>query len=152
MSVLNQVFPLLAIAERLTQRVPPTAAEANAQELTDGCGLTAAEGKTMSLVVRGLTNPESAQVLGISANTVRSRLAVCFRKLGATRRTEAVFLMPAARQQRALSADSSVRAFRRLVAAARTDVPASHGLAIRSQREIGNDGCSANQPEPLGAD
>jgi DNA-binding CsgD family transcriptional regulator len=55
--------------------------------------LTLAEHDTMELVMRGLTNPEIAGVQRISQNTVRNRLAACYRKLRVTTRTEAVYML-----------------------------------------------------------
>ena len=43
-------------------------------------------------MIRGLTNRETAALLGISVNTVRNTLADLFKKLGVSRRSELAFL------------------------------------------------------------
>jgi DNA-binding CsgD family transcriptional regulator len=118
---LDRLWPVLAIAERLVQQ--PAASRPDAELRTDlmyRFKLTAAEYDTMSLVLRGLTNPEIAQVSGISVNTVRNRLAVCFPKIGASRRAEAVLLLSEARHEAPLSRRRPLAQFSRLVTAART--------------------------------
>jgi DNA-binding NarL/FixJ family response regulator len=45
--------------------------------------------EVLKLVARGLTNPEIASVLGISANTIKAHLAGIFETLDLTNRTEA---------------------------------------------------------------
>ena len=52
--------------------------------------LTPREQQIAALVERGLTNAEIASVLGISANTVRNRLAAAFERTGAANRAELV--------------------------------------------------------------
>lgn len=52
--------------------------------------LTPAERHVVDYVCLGYTNPEIAAALGISVNTVRNRLVLVFRKLGATTRAELV--------------------------------------------------------------
>jgi DNA-binding CsgD family transcriptional regulator len=59
----------------------------------DGLKLTRAEREILALVQRGLTNPEIAQLRGMSKNTVRNRLSNAFAKMGVTRRAEAVFVL-----------------------------------------------------------
>lgn len=55
--------------------------------------LTAAQERTMSFVVRGLTNKEVAELLRISPNTVRNTLAEVFRKVGVTSRSELAYIV-----------------------------------------------------------
>jgi two-component system, NarL family, response regulator LiaR len=52
--------------------------------------LTPREKEILVKMVDGLTNPEIAQVLGISPSTVKSHVSSILSKLGATSRTEAV--------------------------------------------------------------
>jgi DNA-binding CsgD family transcriptional regulator len=72
---------------------PEQGARDISRERTIAYCLTAAEHETMRLVARGLTNREIAEVLGISLNTVRNRLATCFAKLSVSRRSEAVLFL-----------------------------------------------------------
>jgi DNA-binding CsgD family transcriptional regulator len=67
--------------------------------------LTSAEERTMSLVVRGLTNKEAARLLGTSPNTVRNTLANVFRKVGVSRRSELAFMVRGAGQDIGRSGD-----------------------------------------------
>lgn len=55
--------------------------------------LTPAQERTMSLVLRGLTNKEVADLLGTSPNTVRNTLAEVFKKVGVSRRSELAFIV-----------------------------------------------------------
>jgi DNA-binding CsgD family transcriptional regulator len=55
--------------------------------------LTRAQNRIVSFVVRGLTNRETAALLGISTNTVRNTLAEVFKKAGVSRRSELAFLL-----------------------------------------------------------
>ena len=80
--------------------------------------LTPAEYDTIALVSRGLTNPEIARLCCISPNTVRNRLAVCFRKLGASRRAEATFLFTQVDSSPPAQAREASSEYRRWVAAA----------------------------------
>jgi DNA-binding CsgD family transcriptional regulator len=54
--------------------------------------LTPAQQRVMAYVIRGLTNEETAGLLGISSNTVRNTLAEVFKKVGVSRRSELAFL------------------------------------------------------------
>jgi DNA-binding NarL/FixJ family response regulator len=56
-------------------------------------GVTRQEQKVVSLLERGLTNPEIARVLGVSTHTVRNQLASVFRKLQVSRRAELVYIV-----------------------------------------------------------
>jgi DNA-binding NarL/FixJ family response regulator len=55
----------------------------------EGYGLTEEELWVLTLVGRGLTNPEAAAVIGSSRRAVKSRLARIYRKLGVSSRVEA---------------------------------------------------------------
>jgi DNA-binding CsgD family transcriptional regulator len=89
---LDAAFPLLKAA----LRAGAWRAEVEGRGLRPGEGgpwsLTEAEDRTMSLVVRGLTNKEVAGLLGVSPNTVRNTLARVFEKVGVSRRSELAFL------------------------------------------------------------
>lgn len=54
------------------------------------CALSGQENRMMALISRGFTTPMIAQELNISVNTVKTHIARAMRKLGATRRGEAV--------------------------------------------------------------
>lgn len=56
-------------------------------------GLTPAQGRTLALVIRGLTNKEVAGLLGTSPHTVRNTVAELFRKVGVSRRSELAFIV-----------------------------------------------------------
>ncbi len=51
--------------------------------------LTDGERKILQLVAEGITNPEIAEKLGVSKNTIRNRLALIFTKLHVNNRTQA---------------------------------------------------------------
>jgi|GEM_PF-3025427 len=88
--ILNDVFPVVA----LTNKLFASTRDADLpRALTLDLKLTVMEHESMSLVLRGLTNPEIAQVLGISLNTVRNHIASCFKKLGVSTRTEAIYVL-----------------------------------------------------------
>jgi DNA-binding NarL/FixJ family response regulator len=55
----------------------------------EGYGLTADELDVLSLIARGLSNPETAQTLGASRRTVKGHLESIYRKLGVSSRVEA---------------------------------------------------------------
>ena len=73
-------------------RPAPTASAAQ----TDAPGpeadwaLTPRQRDILELLMQGMSNPEIAQVLGLSPNTVKVHLVLIFRKLGVSSRTEAV--------------------------------------------------------------
>lgn len=94
--MLDACIPVIALAERLLEQRSVDDTELQPQ-VAAALGLTRAQQDTLDLVVRGLTNREIASVLGISANTVRNRLAECFRLLGASTRTEALFILSRAK-------------------------------------------------------
>jgi DNA-binding NarL/FixJ family response regulator len=52
-------------------------------------GLSPDEIEVLTLVARGLSNPEAAAVLGSSRRTIRSQLSSIYRKLGVSSRVEA---------------------------------------------------------------
>jgi DNA-binding NarL/FixJ family response regulator len=56
-------------------------------------GVTPHEQRVVKLLERGLTNPEIAGVLGVSAHTVRNQVASVFRKLHVSRRAELVYIV-----------------------------------------------------------
>ena len=56
---------------------------------TDDFGLTDHEKEVLSLVARGLTNPEAADVLGTTRRRVKSHLSSIYRKLGVNGRVQA---------------------------------------------------------------
>jgi DNA-binding CsgD family transcriptional regulator len=56
-------------------------------------GVTAQEQRVVRLVERGLTNPEIAEMLGVSRHTVRNQLASVFVKLQVSRRAELVYIL-----------------------------------------------------------
>ena len=67
-------------------------ADATAAGMGSAWSLTPAQQRVMAYVVRGLTNEETAGLLGISTNTVRNTLAEVFKKVGVSRRSELAFL------------------------------------------------------------
>jgi len=88
--ILDAVFPVIALGARAHGRsqegTPVTAPEIRAT-------LTACESKVVELLERGLTNREIASLLGLSVNTVRNRVASAFKRVGASRRAELVYLL-----------------------------------------------------------
>jgi DNA-binding CsgD family transcriptional regulator len=56
-------------------------------------GTVAPEAKVVDLLERGLTNREIASLLGLSVNTVRNRVASAFKRVGASRRAELMYLL-----------------------------------------------------------
>jgi DNA-binding CsgD family transcriptional regulator len=85
---LNSVFPIMKISEEL-QRRRASAAQPDGDSTL---GLGSREGQITELVCKGLQNPEIANLLGISPNTVRNNLVNVFRKLGVTTRSELVMV------------------------------------------------------------
>jgi DNA-binding NarL/FixJ family response regulator len=73
------VFPRAAKRWLTTSRQPRTAS----------VELSPREREVLACVARGLTNPEIAQDLSVSENTIRFHLKNIFEKLGVTNRTEA---------------------------------------------------------------
>ncbi len=69
----------------LRQFQPPRVAEGPALP-----ALTAREREILELIAKGLSNPEAANVLGLSRATVRTHLEHIYEKLEVTNRTEAV--------------------------------------------------------------
>jgi DNA-binding NarL/FixJ family response regulator len=55
--------------------------------------VTPQEQRVVLLVERGLTNPEIAELLGVSRHTIRNQLASVFSKLQVSRRAELVYLL-----------------------------------------------------------
>jgi DNA-binding CsgD family transcriptional regulator len=70
-------------ARALVQIIDPCAAVlAQTDRLKQALGLTATEARVAALVGVGMTTTESAAILGISPNTVKTHLARCFEKAG----------------------------------------------------------------------
>jgi DNA-binding NarL/FixJ family response regulator len=55
--------------------------------------VTPQEQRVVLLVERGLTNPEIAELLGVSRHTIRNQVASVFSKLQVSRRAELVYLL-----------------------------------------------------------
>jgi DNA-binding CsgD family transcriptional regulator len=117
--LLDQAFPVLALAERLFEQA---AIEPLTTELSAQFGLTKAEHETLALVIRGLTNPEIAQLQRISPNTVRNRLVAVYRKLGVSTRAEAVFVVSQLGKAGVSVSEDTNAAYRRITGGARTPV------------------------------
>jgi len=60
-----------------------------AHKLEPGPGLSEREWEVLELVAKGLTNPQIAEALSVSENTVKFHLQNIFQKLGVSNRTEA---------------------------------------------------------------
>jgi DNA-binding CsgD family transcriptional regulator len=86
--LLDSIFPVVKLAEELQRRRQSIAHP----DPDTAFGLVGREAQITELVCKGMQNPEIAQLLGISRNTVRNILAHVFRKLGATTRSELVML------------------------------------------------------------
>jgi DNA-binding CsgD family transcriptional regulator len=89
-ALLDAVFPVVALGARAHGGLP-RADPAPAPAIRDA--LTVCESGVVDLVERGLTNREIASLLGLSVNTVRNRVASAFKRVGASRRAELVFLL-----------------------------------------------------------
>jgi DNA-binding CsgD family transcriptional regulator len=90
---LDALFPHLRAALRaVAWRANDEHADATVAGMGPAWSLTPAQQRVMAYVVRGLTNEETAGLLGISANTVRNTLAAVFKKAGVSRRSELAFL------------------------------------------------------------
>jgi DNA-binding NarL/FixJ family response regulator len=70
----------------------PTASEAQTDAVRHEAdwALTPRQHDILELLMQGKSNPEIAQALGLSPNTVKVHLVLIFRKLGVSSRTEAV--------------------------------------------------------------
>ena len=55
-----------------------------------GHGLSPREGEILALIGQGLTNDDIARQLFLSINSVKTYIRSAYRKIGVTRRTEAV--------------------------------------------------------------
>lgn len=53
-------------------------------------GLTERESEVLALMIRGLTNPEIADSLYLSVNSIKTHVRSLYRKLGVDRRSKAV--------------------------------------------------------------
>jgi DNA-binding CsgD family transcriptional regulator len=90
---LNAVLPHVKAALRARSWLADQAGEYPGAGSGGPWALTPAQERTMSLVVRGLTNNEVAELLGTSANTVRNTLVDVFKKVGVSRRSELAFIV-----------------------------------------------------------
>jgi DNA-binding CsgD family transcriptional regulator len=91
---LNAILPHVRAALRARSWFPHTDCDSYLRAGEGGSwDLTPAQERTISLVVRGLTNKEIAGLLGISPNTVRNTLVEVFKKVGVTRRSELAFIV-----------------------------------------------------------
>lgn len=92
-ALLNQLVPMIRLAQAYARKLDKEKL-AHADDFLDWghhYGLSAGELRVASLVVRGLTNREVAQLLGISAITVRNQLAAVFRKTNVSTRAELAY-------------------------------------------------------------
>lgn len=90
---LDVLFPHLRAALRaIAWRANDEHADATADGMCQAWSLTPAQQRVMAYVVRGLTNGETAGLLGLSTNTVRNMLTEIFKKVGVSRRSELAFL------------------------------------------------------------
>jgi DNA-binding CsgD family transcriptional regulator len=87
-ALLDSIFPLIVLGERA--QLEPGGSEPEGAMFDP---FSPAERRVAALLERGLTNREIAELVGVSANTVRNRVASAFRKIGAGRRAEFVYLM-----------------------------------------------------------
>lgn len=60
------------------------------ERLAQAEGLSEREAEVLGLITRGLTNPEIAERLFLSINSIKTYVRSAYRKIGATRRTQAV--------------------------------------------------------------
>jgi DNA-binding CsgD family transcriptional regulator len=78
-----ELWELLDTARVLVLIVDPLSHPGNAGAiLRKTFGLTSAEARVALLVGKGLSGPQAAIALGISADTVKTHLARCFDKIG----------------------------------------------------------------------
>lgn len=96
-ATLNAAFHIVALGERLHRPCSADVAGGSSDRAPQRPRLSPGENKVIALVERGLTNSEIASVLSLSPNTVRNRLAMIFRKLEVSRRSELVYQLHAAR-------------------------------------------------------
>lgn len=89
--MLQELAPVLELGERLAG-ARESAARTRFLAPSLGGALTPREREMVALVARGLTNQGIAEVLGISKNTVRNRLASACERTGAANRAELVTL------------------------------------------------------------
>ena len=84
------VEAILTVAEsgRYIEEVAQTAYEVRSGER----GLSPRELDVLKFVIKGCANPEIAELLGVSHNTVKNHLKAIFEKMGAADRAEAVAL------------------------------------------------------------
>jgi DNA-binding CsgD family transcriptional regulator len=123
--LLESAAPIIDLAHKLYLQTNGDAHGCLPRALTSELKLTVAEHRTMDLVLRGLTNPEIASVLGISTNTVRNRLAASFKKLGVSTRTEAAFVLrESCRSDNPIEPDLAV--YQKILGARRVAI--QHGL------------------------
>jgi DNA-binding CsgD family transcriptional regulator len=90
---LDALFPHLRAALRaVAWRANEEHSDATDADVGLAWSLTPAQRRVMGYVVRGLTNGETAGLLGLSTNTVRNTLSDVFQKVGVSRRSELAFL------------------------------------------------------------
>ena len=80
----------LCAGHRTRYVVQPYDVGARAQPTSRPMGLTARELEVLELVTQGLTNDEIARRLYLSINSVKTYIRTAYRKIGATRRPQAV--------------------------------------------------------------
>lgn len=84
------LYERLYRSNRLLVKKEPFKAPSLAVSFSDSWGLTPREAQICELVAKGLTNPEIAQRLCISENTVKHHLNSCFKKLEVKNRYELI--------------------------------------------------------------
>lgn len=78
-----ELWNLLEPARVLVLIIDPVAQKhSKASTIRSAFGLTLAEARVAILVASGLTGPQTAEALGISASTVKTHLKRCFDKVG----------------------------------------------------------------------
>jgi DNA-binding CsgD family transcriptional regulator len=90
---LEQLYPFIHAAMRVAAGLTAEPADPYPDAGRGGpWGLTPAQERTLSLVIRGMTNREVAALLGTSPNTVRNTLTEIFKRVGVSTRSELAFV------------------------------------------------------------